>query len=533
MKNETRKPCGSGEKERVFLKKKNGITLIALIITIIIMIILVGVSIGLVIKGDLLSSAEKATNGTNAKVEQEQSRVDELMQRLNTEVGKGSVKYNTSRMLDLQEGIMLCKTANETSGVKDIYSALNSVNELTHAATNETNTDGDRKALLSEIQELSKNIDRIRNNNQYKGEYLLNGKFARSIGANGMYLNIDDLSALALEINNADISSTEKAEKYLEKVEKAIDTVCDNMNRINNVQMVLERLLIMYDEQNQIINSGIANADIEITVHSLSTMEEILNRCIQCANIAYGESTGEKENLKEEMQYWLKGIDVIYDNAEYDGNRLLDGTFKGVSEINTTTLGGGTGLNVDLTNDASIASTISKLQSAIQTIEREISKLGKTSVTKDIGKDREIGAMKDAISLCQTAEGAISETVSILDRIKSILGNNSLTEDNIKEIGQLVEELTRISLTTQFNKENLLDGTFARDIGKNGIYLEIIDCRGEALGLYSSTLEIDLSTTAGKEAYITKVENAITKLTKQKNDIENVQAQLEKLVNEA
>lgn len=512
MKNETRKPCGSREKERVFLKKKNGITLIALIITIIIMIILVGVSIGLVIKGDLFSSAEKATNGTNAKVEQEQSRVDELMQRLNTEVGKGSVKYNTSRMLDLQEGIMLCKTANETSGVKDIYSALNSVNELTHAATNETNTDGDRKALLSEIQELSKNIDRIRNNNQYKGEYLLNGKFARSIGANGMYLNIDDLSALALEINNADISSTEKAEKYLEKVEKAIDTVCDNMNRINNVQMVLERLLIMYDEQNQIINSGSAN---------------------QCANIAYGESTGEKENLKEEMQYWLKGIDVIYDNAEYDGNRLLDGTFKGVSEINTTTLGGGTGLNVDLTNDASIASTISKLQSAIQTIEREISKLGKTSVTKDIGKDREIGAMKDAISLCQTVEGAISETVSILDRIKSILGNNSLTEDNIKEIGQLVEELTRISLTTQFNKENLLDGTFARDIGKNGIYLEIIDCSGEALGLYSSTLEIDLSTTAGKEAYITKVENAITKLTKQKNDIENVQAQLEKLVNEA
>lgn len=310
------------ERESCYLEA--GITLIALIITIILMLILVGVSISLVIKGNLFLNAEKAVDGTNAKVEQEQSRVDELMQRLNTEVGKGSVKYNSSKMLDLQEGIMLCKTANETSGVKDIYSALNRVNELTHAATNETNTDEDRKALLSEIQELSKYIDRIRNNNQYKGEYLLNGKFARSIGA-----------------------------------------------------------------------------------------------------------------------------------------------------------------------------------------------------------------MKDAISLCHTAEGAISEIVSILDRIKSILGNNSLTEDNIKEIGQLVEELTRISLTTQFNKENLLDGTFARDIGKNGIYLEIIDCRGEALGLYSSTLEIDLSTTAGKEAYITKVENAITKLTKQKNDIENVQAQLEKLVNEA
>ena len=520
------------------VKKENncseaGITLIALIITIIIMLILVGVSISIALKGDLFSNSEKAVDGTNAKVEQEQSRVDELMQRLNTEVGKGSVKYNSSKMLDLQEGIMLCKTANETSGVEEIASKLERLKSLVTQAANDVNTDEDRKTILSEIQQLIKEIDSLRNNNQYKGEDLLKGKISRSIGANGMYLNIDDLSALALEINNADISSTEKANEYLEKVEKAIDTVYDNMNRINNVQTVLERLLIMYDEQNQIINSGIANADIEITVHSLSTMEEILNRCIQFANIAYGVSTGEKENLKEEMQYWLKGIDVIYDNAEYDGNKLLDGTFKGVSEINTTTLGGGTGLDVDLTNDASIASTISKLQSAIQTIEREISKFGKTSVAKDIGKDREIGAMEDAISLCQNAEGALSEVVAMLNRMESILGSDSLTEDNIKEIKALVEELNRISSKTQFNKENLLDGTFARDIGKNGVYLEIIDCSGEGLGLYSSTLETDLSTTAGKEAYITKVENAITKVTKQRNDIGKVQDQLEKLVDEA
>ena len=64
------------------MKKCKGITLIALIITIIILLILVGVSINLAIKGDLFGSAEKAVNGTNAKVEQEQSRVDELMGEL-------------------------------------------------------------------------------------------------------------------------------------------------------------------------------------------------------------------------------------------------------------------------------------------------------------------------------------------------------------------------------------------------------------------------------------------------------------------
>ena len=64
------------------MRKNKGITLIALIITIIILLILVGVSVNLLIKGDLFGSAEKAVSGTNDKVAQEQTRVDELMGEL-------------------------------------------------------------------------------------------------------------------------------------------------------------------------------------------------------------------------------------------------------------------------------------------------------------------------------------------------------------------------------------------------------------------------------------------------------------------
>ena len=64
------------------LRKEQGITIIALIITIIILLILVGVSINLAIKGNLFGSTQKAVNGTNAKVEEEQTRVDELMGNL-------------------------------------------------------------------------------------------------------------------------------------------------------------------------------------------------------------------------------------------------------------------------------------------------------------------------------------------------------------------------------------------------------------------------------------------------------------------
>lgn len=514
------------------MKNTKGITLITLIITIIIMLILVRVGINLSIKGDLFGSAENAVNGTNAKVEQEQSRVDELMQILNTELGRGSVKYNTSKMVDLQGGIMLCKTAKGTNGAEDIYSELQRVNELTSSVTNGINTEEDIKNVLGEIQERLEKIDELSNNNQYKGEYLLKGKLSRSVGANGMHLNIDDLSTIALGINNVDISSPEKAGEYLKKTQNAIKIVVDNMSRISNVQEVLEKLLIMYDEQNQIINSGVSDADIEITVHALSTMEEIINTCIQCANISYGESANDKETLKKEMQYWLKGIDVIYDNAEYDGKKLLDGTFKGVAKINTTTLDIGTDLNINLANDASIDSLISKLQLAIQKIKGEISKLGKTSVAKDIGKDKEITAMQDAIALCKVAKSDIDELLGMLNWINSGLASDTLEQESINEIKQILEELDRYSTFLQYNGEILFDGTFARNVGKKGVYLKLINCSSKSLGLASSTLDEDLSTTAGKEAYITKVENAITKVTKQKNDIEKVQEQLQKLIDE-
>ena len=65
------------------MRKNKGITLIALIITIIILLILIGVSINLAIKGDLFGSAKKAVSGTNAKVSEQQTRVDELMGELN------------------------------------------------------------------------------------------------------------------------------------------------------------------------------------------------------------------------------------------------------------------------------------------------------------------------------------------------------------------------------------------------------------------------------------------------------------------
>ncbi len=73
----------------------------------------------------------------------------------------------------------------------------------------------------------------------------------------------------------------------------------------------------------------------------------------------------------------------------------------------------------------------------------------------------------DAISLAQTAEGAMSSATDILQRIRELAiqsanSTNSKSDRDAlqEEVSQLVEELDRIANTTEFNGLKLLDGTF-------------------------------------------------------------------------
>ena len=84
------------------------------------------------------------------------------------------------------------------------------------------------------------------------------------------------------------------------------------------------------------------------------------------------------------------------------------------------------------------------------------------------GLDRAVANTQDGISLIQTAEGALSETHSILQRMRELsvqAANDTLTQQDRsyiqEEIDQLNEEITRIGNTTQFNKKKLLNGDSA------------------------------------------------------------------------
>ena len=83
------------------------------------------------------------------------------------------------------------------------------------------------------------------------------------------------------------------------------------------------------------------------------------------------------------------------------------------------------------------------------------------------GLDKASTNAQDGISVVQTAEGALNEVHSMLQRMNELATqaandtNTSQDRSQIQlEVSQLTQEINRVSSTTQFNTQNLLDGTF-------------------------------------------------------------------------
>lgn len=123
------------------------------------------------------------------------------------------------------------------------------------------------------------------------------------------------------------------------------------------------------------------------------------------------------------------------------------------------------------------------------------------------GLDQASSNAQDGISLVQTAEGALNETHSILQRMRELSVQSSTdtntADDRSKiqsEVDQLAKEISRISNTTEFNTQNLMAGGFSNKfhIGANenqNVSLSIGAMDATALGV-SGDLNTDSLLTA-------------------------------------
>lgn len=146
---------------------------------------------------------------------------------------------------------------------------------------------------------------------------------------------------------------------------------------------------------------------------------------------------------------------------------------------------------------------------------------------------------QDGISLIQTAEGALNEAHSILQRMNELAtqaANDTNTSSDRSavqdELNALTSEIDRIASTTQFNTQNLLDGNFT---GKN---LQIGALEGQKISLTITTMDaaalsidtIKVSTFADAGSAMTKIQHAISSVSKQRSALGAVQNRLEHTV---
>ena len=147
---------------------------------------------------------------------------------------------------------------------------------------------------------------------------------------------------------------------------------------------------------------------------------------------------------------------------------------------------------------------------------------------------------QDGISAVQTAEGALNEVHDMLQRMNELAvqaaNDTNMTTDRDyiqSEINALSDEIDRVSKTTTFNEQCLLDGTFTGkklQVGSEGsseqtITISIDKMSASKLGVNTGAVSVASHTDA--QTSIGKIKTALEKVSKQRSDLGAVQNRLE------
>jgi flagellin len=154
------------------------------------------------------------------------------------------------------------------------------------------------------------------------------------------------------------------------------------------------------------------------------------------------------------------------------------------------------------------------------------------------GLDQASTNAQDGISLIQTAEGALNEVHSIIQRMRelTVQAANDTNVDKDREAiaaeqSQLAAEITRIGQSTEFNTMKLLSGSFGTknlQVGANNgqtIAISIGSITATGLKIHSVAAHMGSYTTA--TAYITKLDAALESVSKERSNLGAIQNRLE------
>lgn len=148
---------------------------------------------------------------------------------------------------------------------------------------------------------------------------------------------------------------------------------------------------------------------------------------------------------------------------------------------------------------------------------------------------------QDGISLIQTAEGALHETHSILQRMRelAVQSANDTNMDEVdrasmqEEVNALIEEIDSIADRTEFNTQKLINGEFENKffhIGANkgqNIEVSIEAMNAKAIGVEG----LEISEQSKADAAIETIDKALNQVSTQRAALGAIQNRLEHTIN--
>ncbi len=194
-------------------------------------------------------------------------------------------------------------------------------------------------------------------------------------------------------------------------------------------------------------------------------------------------------------------------------------------------------------NNNAVSNSIEKLSSGLR-INRAGDDAAGLAISEKMrgqirGLDMAVKNSQDGISLIQTAEGALNETHSILQRMREIAvqsANDTNTNADRtalqQEVDQLLSEIDRIANQTQFNTKNLLDGTFSGTfhIGANKDQNMVLSISG--MGVVSLSIDgLSVATQTGANVAIASLDASITQVSTERSKLGAIQNRLEHTIN--
>ncbi|MEK4669111.1 flagellin Hag [Niallia sp. FSL R7-0271] len=188
---------------------------------------------------------------------------------------RGQIRGLDQASRNSQDGISLIQTAE--GALNETHAILQRMRELAVQGGNDTNTSDDRTQIQTELDQLTKEIDRIADTTEFNTQNLLKGSFSATlqVGANDgqtISFSISEMTSAGLSVGSLSVTSNSAASSSISKLDEAIKTVSTQRSNLGALQNRLEHTINNLDTSSENLTAA------ESRVRDVDMAKEMMNQ---------------------------------------------------------------------------------------------------------------------------------------------------------------------------------------------------------------------------------------------------------------